>query len=105
MSTLGIIVAIGAGSYLIRLSFIGILGTRTVPSWAQAPLRYVAPAVFAALVFPAVLLPEGTLEVMPRANPRLLAAVLAALTAWLTKSIGAAMVVGLAALWILQAVL
>lgn len=105
MSTLAAIIAIGIGSYLIRLSFIGILGTRAVPIWAEAPLRYVAPAVFAALVFPALLLPEGTLELAPAANPRLLAGALAALTAWLTKSIGAAMVVGLGALWILQALL
>jgi len=105
MSTLAIIIVIGIGSYLIRLSFIGILGTRTVPAWAEAPLHYVAPAVFAALVFPAVLLRDGAVELMPSANPRLLAAALAALTAWLTKSVGAAIVVGLGALWILQAVL
>jgi branched-subunit amino acid transport protein len=105
MSTLAVIVAIGVGTYLMRLSFIGILGTKAVPVWAEAPLRYVAPAVFAALVFPAVLLPDGTLEVTPSANPRLLAAVLAALAAWLTKSVGAAIVVGLGALWILQALL
>ena len=49
MSNVGIIFAIGIGTYLLRLSFIGIVGDRAMPDWALVPLRFVAPAVLAAL--------------------------------------------------------
>ena len=53
MTDVAIIVVIGIGTYLFRLSFIGLLGARPMPAWAAAPLRYVAPAVLAAIVAPA----------------------------------------------------
>ncbi len=68
----------------------------------ERALTYVAPAVFAAIVFPAVLLPEGTVDVVPDSNPRFLAAVLAAVAAWRLKSVVAVTVVGMAALWIID---
>ena len=104
MSAAIAILIIGIGTYLERLSFIGIIGSRDLPEWALLPLRYVAPAVFAALVAPAVLLVDGELAVLPATNPRTLAMMLALLVAWRTKSVAATIVVGMAALWLLQAV-
>ena len=104
MSAAIAILIIGIGTYLERLSFIGIIGNRDLPEWALQPLRYVAPAVFAALVAPAVLLVDGNLAVLPATNPRALATVIALLVAWRTKSVAATIVVGMAALWLLQAV-
>ena len=104
MSAAIAILIIGIGTYLERLSFIGIIGNRDLPDWALLPLRYVAPAVFAALVAPAVLLVDGDLAVLPATNPRALAMVIALLVAWRTKSVAATIVVGMAALWLLQAV-
>ena len=103
MSEFAIIVAIGAGTYLLRLSFIGILGDRTMPDWAMVPLRFVAPAVLAALVAPAVLLREGSVDVSPATNPRALAALIALLIAWKTKNVAAVIVTGMAVIWLLQA--
>lgn len=100
-----VIVIIGVGTYLTRLSFIGALGTRSMPEWAVQPLRYVAPAVLAALVVPAIALRDGALDLAPGSNPRLLAALLAAIVAWRTKNVAAVIVVGMATLWILQAFL
>jgi branched-subunit amino acid transport protein len=99
-----VIVVIGVGTYLTRLSFIGALGTRKMPEWAMQPLRYVAPAVLAALVVPAIALGDGSLDLGPATNPRVLAALLAAFVAWKTRNVAAVIVVGMAALWILQAV-
>ena len=104
MSSVLIIVIIGVGTYLERLSFIGIIGDREVPEWAVLPLRFVAPAVFAALVAPAVLLQDGSVVVSPAVNPRALATLLALLVAWGTKNVAATLVAGMAALWLLQAV-
>ncbi len=102
MSAWLIVVAVGAGTYFARLSFIGALGRRRLPPVAERALDYVAPAVFAALVFPAVVLREGSVDVAPATNPRLLAAALAALVAWRSKSVVAVFAVGMGALWILD---
>jgi len=104
MSSALIILIIGIGTYLERLSFIGIISDREVPEWAVLPLRFVAPAVFAALVAPAVLLHDGSLVVSPSVNPRVLATLIALLVAWRTKSVVATIVAGMAAIWLLQAV-
>ena len=105
MTDLAIIIAIGIGTYLLRLSFVGILGDRTMPGWAMVPVRFVAPAVLAALVAPAVLLPNGSVDLSPATNPRALAALVALLIAWKTKNVAAVIVAGMAVVWLLQAFL
>lgn len=97
------VATIGVGTYLLRLSFIGVLGTRPMPVWAQRPLKYVAPAVLAALVLPAVTLVDGSVDLSPLGNPRFLAAVVAGLIAWRLRSVAAVIVVGMGLLWVLQA--
>ncbi|MDX1450619.1 MAG: AzlD domain-containing protein, partial [Acidimicrobiia bacterium] len=97
-----IIVAVGVGTYLARVSFIAGFGDRTLPQPVERALTYVAPAVFAAIVFPAVLLPEGTIDLSPGGNPRFLAAIFAAGAAWRLKSVVAVTVVGMSALWIID---
>ena len=103
MSDLAVIVTIGVGTYLTRLSFIGIIGDRTMPDWAMVPLRFVAPAVLAALVAPAVLLKGGVVDAQPASNPRALAALVALVVAWKTKNVAAVVVAGMAVMWLLQA--
>ncbi len=103
MSTyLLIVVAIGAGTYMTRLSFVAIFGRIGVPQWLEAPLRYVAPAVLAAIVAPAVLSPEGFVDVTMD-NPRFLAGAVALAVALRTKSVTWTIVYGMAALWTVQA--
>ena len=103
MTEAAVIVTIGVGTYLLRLSFIGIIGDRTMPEWAMVPLRFVAPAVLAALVAPAVLLKNGVVDLSPVTNPRALAALIALLIAWKTKNVAAVIVAGMAVVWLLQA--
>ena len=105
MTDLLIVVSIGIGSYLLRLSFVAIVGDRTMPDWALVPLRYVAPAVLAAIVAPAVLMPDGVLDVAPASNPRAIAALVAITVAWKTKNVIAVIVAGMSVVWFLQAVL
>ncbi len=75
-----------------------------MPEWALLPLRFVAPAVFAALVAPAVLLHDQAFALLPAANPQALATMLALAAAWRTRSVAATVVVGMMALWLLQAI-
>lgn len=103
MSDLAVIFAIGIGTYLLRLSFIGIVGDRAMPEWALVPLRFVAPAVLAALIAPAVLLNNGALDLSPASNPRAVAALVALLLAWKTRSVPVVIAAGLMVVWALQA--
>jgi branched-subunit amino acid transport protein len=97
-----IIMAIGVGTYLTRLSFVAAFGRSGVPEWLQSPLRYVAPAVLAAIVAPAVISPGGVVDVTT-ANPKFAAGAVALLVALRTKSVAWTIVVGMAALWLIQA--
>jgi branched-subunit amino acid transport protein len=90
----------GVLTFLIRFSFVGLLGRWEPPRWVQRSLRFVPPAVLSAIVFPELLLREGHLAPL---NPRLLAGVLAALVAWRTRSAVAAIAVGMGALLLVQA--
>jgi branched-subunit amino acid transport protein len=55
-----IIVVLGIGSFLIRFSFLGIVGARAYPAWVLRLLRYTPVAVLPALVAPLVAWPEAT---------------------------------------------
>jgi len=102
MSPWLVIGLIGIGTYLTRLSFIGIIGERQIPAWCLPPLRYVAPAVLAAIVVPGVLLHNGSVDLSPVTNPRLLAAIAAGIATWRLKNVVWAIIVGMSVLWLLQ---
>ena len=91
----------GLATYATRLSFFVVFGRRGVPESLARPLRYIPPAVFSAIVFPELLMPGGNFD-LSMGNLRLLAGVLAALVAWRTRNIVFTILVGMAALWILQ---
>lgn len=55
-----VIVGLGVGTYLIRFSFIGIIGGRPLPAWVLRHLRYVAVAVMPGLIAPLVVWPSAT---------------------------------------------
>lgn len=56
----GIIVALGLGSYLLRLSFLGIIGNRDLPEWMLRHLRYTAVAIMPGMITPLILFPQAT---------------------------------------------
>ncbi|HSG78400.1 MAG TPA: AzlD domain-containing protein [Acidimicrobiia bacterium] len=100
--TLLVIGIIGAGTYLLRLSFIGTLGGRRVPDALERPLRFIAPSILAAIVLPALVRPEGPIDLSVD-NLRLVAGAVAGVVAWRTKNVVLTTVTGLSALWILEA--
>ena len=55
-----VIVGLGIGSYLIRFSFLGLIGGRELPEWCLRHLRYVAVAVMPALITPLIIWPDAT---------------------------------------------
>lgn len=55
-----IIVGLGVGTFLIRFSFLGMIGDRQLPNWVLRHLRYTPVAVLPALITPLVLWPTAT---------------------------------------------
>jgi len=55
-----IIVVLGIGTYLIRFSFLGLIGGKDLPEWVLRHLRYTAVAVLPGLIAPLVLWPAAT---------------------------------------------
>ncbi|MFC5278487.1 AzlD domain-containing protein [Halorubrum rubrum] len=96
------ILVIGALTYGIRLSFIHLFGRiDEVPARVRRPLRYVPPAVLAALVLPD-LVTVGPSLAGTVVDERLLAGVVAGAVAWRTENVFATIAVGMGALWLLR---
>lgn len=55
-----VIVSLGIGSFLLRFSFLGLIGGRDLPEWCLRHLRYVAVAVMPALITPLIIWPDAT---------------------------------------------
>jgi len=55
-----IIVILGIGTFLLRYSFIGLIGSRALPEWVLRHLRYTPVAVLPGLIAPLVLWPGAT---------------------------------------------
>ena len=56
----GIILGLALGTFVIRLSFLGLIGDRRLPEWLLRHLRYTPVAVMPALIAPLVVWPEAT---------------------------------------------
>lgn len=97
-----VIVLLGLGTYLIRFSFLGIMGDRQLPEWVLRHLRYVGVAILPALLTPMVIWPQATGgELDP---PRLLAAAVGFLAGW-RFGVMPALIAGMATLYLMQALL
>ena len=92
------ILTLGAGTFLLRYSFLGAIGNRPMPQWFLRMLRYTAVAVLPALAAPLVVWPAAT---HGQTDPVRLAAAAATLIAgFATRNTLAAIVAGAATLMI-----
>lgn len=94
-----VIILLGIGTFLIRFSFLGILGGRDLPPWVLRHLRYTAVAVLPALVAPLVVWPQAT-----GGNPdpaRMLAAAVTLGMGYLTRNVLAAILCGAVTLYLM----
>ncbi len=94
-------ILLGVFTWLIRFSFLGLLGGRELPDWVLVHLRYVGVGVLPAMVVPMVLWPAAT---GGDADPMRIFAAFAALYAGWRYGVVAALAAGMATLWLLQAV-
>jgi branched-subunit amino acid transport protein len=99
-----LILAVGLGTYGMRLSFIAWLGRRPVPRRLAEALRLVPAAVLSALVVPAVL-GGGGASVSGPAPERILAGIVAVVVARRGRGLFATIAAGMAAFWLARALL
>ncbi|MEX0277955.1 MAG: AzlD domain-containing protein [Ruegeria sp.] len=92
-----IIIGLAVGSYLLRFTFIGLVGDRPMPPWLLRHLRYTAVAIVPALIAPLVVWPSAT-EGQPDVPRMAAAAVTLGVGLW-SKNVLAAMFSGAATLY------
>lgn len=98
-----LVLLMGAGTYAIRLSVLVFVHHTLLPATVRDALRFVTPAVLAAIILPALLYAggSGAFDASVR-NERILAALIAAAFAWATESVWPTITVGMLSLWFLQ---
>ena len=95
------IVLSGAGTYAMRASFIAVAHRMAeVPLGVQRLLRQIPPAALASIVVPALVRPEGSLDLL---QPRLAAGLVAAAVAWRTRNVALTLVAGMVVVVVLEA--
>jgi len=95
------VVLAGVGTYAMRASFLVLAHRLTdVPPGIQRLLRQIPPAALASIVLPALLRPEGQIDLL---HPRLAAGLVAGLVAWRTRNIAVTLVVGMGLLVLIEA--
>ncbi len=97
MTDIAIIAAAGLVTWMLRASFISLVGSRELPSSSEQVLRYARPAVLAALAASATI-GSGGLVASVTLVPRLVGAGTAGITAWRTGNMLITLAVGFAAL-------
>jgi branched-subunit amino acid transport protein len=96
------IVLIGVATYGFRLSFIHLFGRiDEVPARIKRPLRYVPPAVLAALVLPDLVTIRPSVAAA-LADERLIAGAVAGAIAWRTENVLATIAAGMGTLWLFR---
>lgn len=99
-----LIVVIGAGTFAIRFSLIALAGREDpVPASLQRALRFIPPAVLAAIAAPSFVRPDEVID-LTFDNLRLFAGLVAFAVAWKTKNVLWTILSGMGTLWLLQAI-
>jgi branched-subunit amino acid transport protein len=97
-----IMLGLALGTFLLRASFILVLGEHEVHPLMERALRFVPAAVLSALVVPEVLMRHDAVLISPT-NPQLAAGIVAGAIAWRSKSVALTILGGMVTLWTLEA--
>ncbi|MBN8635393.1 MAG: AzlD domain-containing protein [Anaerolineae bacterium] len=90
-------------TFLIRYPLLELVGKIELPARLFKALRYVPPAVLAAIIVPSVIMPKGEIALSP-ANPFLVAGIVSALVAWRSKNLLLTVVIGMITLLAYRAI-
>ena len=99
MTTWMVIIGVGAGTYLLRVSMFITLSNRSLPVWTERPMALVGPAAIAALVASMTFTTQGAPAAPPLAELTAIAAGFVAVRR--SGNVMHAFVAGLPALWMI----
>lgn len=97
-----IIIFSSLGTFLLRFSLIELYGKITLNPLLERSFPFIPPAVFAALVLPALFYNDNNSLFISLENSKLLAGIVAGFLAWKLKNVILTTVIGLGALWFFQ---
>jgi branched-subunit amino acid transport protein len=86
---------------LVRYPVLALVGKIPLPDRVYRALRYVPPAVLAAIIVPAVVMPTGTIDISP-GNSYLIAGMISVVIAWRSKNLLLTIVLGMAIFLLLR---
>ena len=100
MSNWALILYCGLITYLTRFSMIALIKKEMFNDRIRQVLSYVPSAIFPAIIFPAIFLDDSG-SILIENNPKIMAALIAALIGIFSRSIIATIFSGLASYWFL----
>jgi len=98
-----IMLALGAGTFLIRYSLIGLMGKIHIPPRIERAFRFIPASMLSALVV-SQLASYARSSVSPLTNPYYLAALVACGVAWKTRNTLLTVFMGMIVLWVLRSI-
>ena len=101
MNDLVLVALVAAGTFAMRASMVTLLAGASIPIRVEQALSLVAPSVLAGLVAQTLFLDQGDYRPF---GTWYLAAAVAAVVAWRTRSFGWTLVAGMGCVWLLEAV-
>lgn len=90
-----LVAGMAAVTFLVRWPVLALVSRVTLPQIVLDGMKFIPPAVLAAIIAPAMLTPSGALDVSP-SNAYLVAGVASALIAWRTRNLLATIMLGMA---------
>ena len=100
MSNWALIIYCGLITYFTRFSMIALIKKEMFNNRVREVLSYVPSAIFPAIIFPAIFL-DSSGSILIEDNPKIMAALIAALIGIFSRSIIATIFSGLASYWFL----
>lgn len=92
-------------TFAVRYPVMVLVGKIPLPQPVFRALRYVPPAVLAAIIIPEVVMDDSSRIALTLENSTLIAGIVAALVAWRTKNLLLTIILGMGTLWLWRALL
>jgi branched-subunit amino acid transport protein len=103
MNELVMIVGMSLVTFAVRYPVMVLVGKIPLPETVFRALRYVPPAVLAAIILPEILMNDDKRIDVSLDNSYLIASIIAALVAWRTKNLLLTIVIGMATMLLWRA--
>ena len=96
-----LILGMAIATFIVRYPVLVLVGKIPLPESVFKALRYVPPAVLAAIIVPGMIMPDGAIDISP-SNAYLVAGIVGGVIAWRTKNLLITILVGMALFLVLR---